>query len=283
MAISLAKKYGSEVISCDSRQFYREIPVGTAAPTLSEQDGVPHHFIGSHSLREEYSAGRFSQDALRLLEEKFKEHDIMFMTGGSGLYIDAVCDGMDDIPQVAEEVRTALQEKFLNEGLEPLRAQLQELDPVFFETVDINNPQRIIRALEVCVQTGVPYSTLRTGKRVDRPFNVIKIGLRMPRKVLYDRINRRVDMMLEQGLEQEARSVYPLKEVNALQTVGYKEFFAYFDGKISREDAIELIKRNSRRYAKRQETWFGRDNSIQWFDAGEKSSSAISGTLEGFV
>lgn len=267
-AVDLAKHLDTEIISCDSRQFYMEIPIGTAAPTPAEQGSIPHYFVGNRSLTEEYSAGQFAGDALRLLNELFIDHDTVVMVGGSGLYIDAVCDGMDDIPS-DPAVREQLKATFEQEGLEPLTARLKELDPEYYDVVDRNNPQRVIRALEACLVGGKPYSTLRKGNEETRNFDAIKIGLTMPREQLYNRINRRVDNMMEAGLEEEARKVYPLKHLNSLRTVGYRELFRHFDGEISKEEAVELIKQNSRRYAKRQMTWFGRDGRINWFDASD--------------
>lgn len=269
VSIALAKEFGAEVVSCDSRQFYSEIPIGTAAPTLHEQDEVPHHFIGSRSLQDEYSAGKYAEDALLLLDELFASYPLVIMTGGSGLYIDAVCNGMDDMPAVDPAFRRGLRDRLAGEGLESLSRELRELDPEYCAAADMNNPQRILRALEICLSTGRPYTSFRKGGPRDavRPFDIVKVGLRMPREILYDRINRRVDAMMGQGLEEEARAVYHLREVNALQTVGYREMFRYFDGEIGRDEAVALIKQNSRRYAKRQETWFGRDGSIRWFDA----------------
>lgn len=283
-AVDIARHFGTEVISCDSRQFYREIPIGTAAPTLEEQGGVVHHFIGDRSLTDEYSAGRFAEDAQRLLDELFTRHKAVVMVGGSGLYINALCDGMDDIPS-DPVIRLQLKETFEKEGIGPLREKLRELDPDYFAVVDKNNPQRIIRALEACLSgpSGRPYSSYRTGKRAGRDFNVVRIGLDMPRRQLYDRIDRRVDIMMEGGLEQEARAVYPLRRLNALQTVGYKELFEFFDGSISRSEAVELIKRNTRRYAKRQMTWFGRDERVNWFDTAPGYIDRIIDFLSPFV
>ena len=269
LSIEVAKHFGAPVLSSDSRQFYREIPIGTAAPTLEEQSGVPHYFVGSRSVTEFYNAGRYEEDALKLLDELFRTNDRVVMVGGSGLYIDAVCEGMDDIPAVDPSIRPALQQCFEQEGIEVLLKELRELDPEYHEKVDRQNPARVIRALEVCRGTGKTYTELRKGTPKERPFDVVKIGVNLPREELYDRINRRVDGMLEAGLEQEARRVYPIREHNALQTVGFREFFAYFDGEISREEAIDLIKRNSRRYAKRQMTWFGRDEQTRWFTKDE--------------
>ena len=272
LSIEVARHFGAPVLSCDSRQFYREIPIGTAAPTVEEQDGVPHYFVGNRSVTEFYNCGKFEQDALALLDELFLEYDRVVMVGGSGLYIDAVCEGMDDIPAVDPSIRPALQQRFETEGLEPLASELRRLDPEYYEKVDRQNPARVIRALEICFGTGKTYTELRRGGVKERPFEIVRIGVNMPREELYERIDRRVEAMLEAGLEAEACRVSPLRAHNALQTVGYRELFDYFDGKITREEAISLIQRNSRRYAKRQLTWFGRDPRIVWFtknDAGE--------------
>lgn len=269
LSIALAKAYHSEILSADSRQFYREMPIGTAAPTLDQLQAVPHHFIATRSVTEEYSCGRYEVDALALLEQLFKTHDTLFLVGGSGLYIDAICNGMDAMPETDPALREQLTTIARNEGLEPLCSQLQELDPAYYAVVDRSNPQRVIRALEVCLQTGRPYSAIRSGAPKQRPFRILKLGIRYPREILYDRINRRVELMVEAGLEQEVRTLYPLRHLNALQTVGYREWFDYFEGKYDRHTAIELIQRNSRRYAKRQETWFRRDLSIHWIEGGE--------------
>jgi tRNA dimethylallyltransferase len=269
LSIEVARHFDAPVLSCDSRQFYREIPVGTAAPTAEERGGVPHYFVGDRSVTDCYNCGRYEQDALRLLDELFRRHDTVVMVGGSGLYIDAVCEGMDDIPAVNPAIRPALQERFEKEGLESLVAELQRLDPDYYEKVDRRNPARVIRALEVCLGTGKTYTELRRGRAKERPFEIVRVGVNLPREELYERIDRRVEAMLEAGLEEEARRVYPLRANNALQTVGYRELFDWFDGKTSREEAIALIQRNSRRYAKRQMTWFGRDERIVWFTRDE--------------
>ena len=270
LSISVAQHYACPIISTDSRQFYRGIPIGTAQPTAAEQALVEHHFIASHTLEDEFNCGAYEVAALKRLEELFQKHDVVVAVGGSGLYIKALTEGMDDLPEVDASLRLSLIQRLQDEGLEPLVEQLRELDPAFYEVVDRKNPARVLRALEVCLTTGKPYSTLRTGVRRERPFNVIKIGTAMEREVLYELIDRRVDMMIAEGLEQEAREVYHLRHLNSLQTVGYREMFDYFDGMITRAEAIELIKRNSRRYAKRQMTWFRRDEEIEWFSPSER-------------
>lgn len=265
LSIRVAEHYACPIISTDSRQFYRGIPIGTAQPDNEQLERVEHHFIASHELTDDFNCGAYEVAALKRLEELFYKHDTVVAVGGSGLYVKALCEGMDDLPEVEPALRQQLSDRLKREGLEALAEQLRELDPTFYEVVDRKNPARVLRALEVCIVTGKPYSALRTGVKRERPFNIVKIGVTMERAVLYERIDRRVDIMVEAGLEQEARAVYPLRHLNSLQTVGYREMFDYFDGSISRDEAIELIKRNSRRYAKRQLTWFGRDGEIEWF------------------
>lgn len=280
VSIALARAFGSEILSCDSRQFYRQMPIGTAAPTAQEQAAATHHFIATRNVEEDFSCGQYEVEALELLDERFREHDLLFMVGGSGLYVDAVCRGLDSMPEIDPALRAQLTERLHSQGLESLLSELSALDPEHHARMDRSNPQRVVRALEVCLQTGHTYSSLRMGEGKSRPFRIIKIGIRMPREVLYERINQRVDLMVAQGLESEARTLYPLRNHNALQTVGYKEFFAYFDGLISREEAIELIKRNSRRYAKRQETWFLRDPATHWIPGGEHAATEAEALLK---
>ena len=265
LSIRVAEHYTCPIISTDSRQFYRGIPIGTAQPDKEQLTRVEHHFIASHELTDDFNCGVYEVAALKRLEELFYKHDTVVAVGGSGLYVKALCEGMDDLPEMEPALRQQLSDRLKRERLEALAEQLRELDPTFYEVVDRKNPARVLRALEVCIATGKPYSALRTGVKRERPFNIVKIGVTMERAVLYERIDRRVDIMVEAGLEQEARKVYPLRHLNSLQTVGYREMFDYFDGSISRDEAIELIKRNSRRYAKRQLTWFGRDGEIEWF------------------
>lgn len=266
LCVQLAKHFDTEIISADSRQFFREMQIGTAKPTPGEQQGVKHHFVDSHSITEEYSAGAFEQDVLALLEQLFRQHNVVLMTGGSGLYVRAVLEGMDEMPEVDPQVREELTEKYEQEGLEPLLDQLQQLDPLYFAQVDKANPQRVIRALEVCRSSGQPYSSFRKSERTERPFNIIKIALTRDRAELYSRIDQRMDLMLEQGLLEEAKALYPYREHNALQTVGYKEVFDFMEGKYDWEEAVRLLKRNSRRYAKRQLTWFSKHpEEYTWF------------------
>lgn len=263
--IILAKEFNSVIISADSRQIYKEIPVGTAAPTPDQQVLVPHYLIGSHSIHDYYNAFEFEQDALKLSELLFNIHDIIFMVGGSMMYIDAFCNGIDDLPTVDDQVRQGLMEKYKNEGIESIRRQLKQLDPDFYNQVDLKNPKRVIHAVEICIMTGKPYSQLRTNPRKNRPFQIIKIGLDMDRGQLYDRINQRVLAMMDGNLEKEAFGLIEHQKLNALNTVGYKELFEYLNNKISKEKAIELIQRNSRHYAKKQLSWFRRDKEINWF------------------
>ena len=269
LSINVALHYHAPIISTDSRQFYRGIPIGTAQPDAEQLQTVEHHFIASHDLKHDFNCGAYEQEALQRHEELFCKHDNVVAVGGSGLYIKALCEGMDDLPEVDAALRKQLMNDLKQQGVDAMAERLRELDPAYYEVVDRKNPARVLRALEVCIGTGMPYSSLRTGEKRQRPFNIIKIATDMDRALLYERIDRRVDIMVEQGLEQEARSVYHLRELNSLQTVGYREFFDYFDGTISREEAIELIKRNSRRYAKRQLTWFRRDAEFAWFNPSE--------------
>lgn len=270
LAIEIAERYGAPIISTDSRQFYRGIPIGTAQPDAEQLQRVEHHFIASHDLKQEFNCGAYETEALKRLEELYRKHDVVVAVGGSGLYIKALCEGMDSLPEAEPELREELARRLRSEGLESLCEELRQRDPAYYEEVDRNNPARVLRALEVCISTGLPYSSMRTGEKRQRPFNIIKLGIDMERERLYERINRRVDVMMQMGLEQEARAVYHLRELNSLQTVGYREMFDYFDGTISRDEAIELIKRNSRRYAKRQMTWFRRDEEIKWVDTANK-------------
>ena len=265
LSIRLALHYGAPILSTDSRQVYRGMPIGTAQPSADQLQAVEHHFIASRDLTDNLNCGEYEVQALVRLEELFADHDWVVAVGGSGLYVRALCEGMDDLPQADEPLRRELERRLAEEGLGALAEELRELDPEYCRTADLNNPARVMRALEVCLQTHMPYSRQRTGERRPRSFEIVKIGIDLPRDVLYDRINRRVDRMLADGLEAEARALYPYRELNALKTVGYREFFDYFDGRIGYDEAVELIKRNSRRYAKRKLTWFRRDSEIRWF------------------
>ena len=265
ISLRLAEHFGCPIVSSDSRQFYRELKIGTAAPTETQLQRVKHYFIGSHSIFDEYNAGQYEQDAIQLLDELFKENDVVMLVGGSMMYIDAVCNGMDDIPTVDAETREFWQKQFAEKGLEFIQNELKRLDPMHYEQVDIQNPKRILHALEICSMTGKPYSDLRTGERKQRNFNILKIGLNRPRPELYERINDRVDEMMAEGLLKEAEQFYPQKQLNTLNTVGYKELYEFMDDNWTLDFAINMIKQDSRRYAKRQLTWFNRDKEIRWF------------------
>ncbi|WP_047448999.1 tRNA (adenosine(37)-N6)-dimethylallyltransferase MiaA [Alistipes sp. ZOR0009] len=265
LSISIAKALEAPIVSSDSRQIYREMNIGTAVPDKQQLAAVPHYFIESRSIFEPYTAGMYEVDAINTIDKLFEKRHFVVLTGGSGLYIDAVCLGIDAIPATNPETREMLKLRLKNEGLTSLSDWLKRLDEESYNTVDINNPQRVIRALEVCIISGIPYSSLRKNFEKTRNFKIIKVGLQRDREELYARINLRVDLMMEQGLLDEAKKLYPNRHLNALQTVGYRELFDYFDGKITLEEAVELIKRNSRRYAKRQITWFNRYDDIAWF------------------
>lgn len=263
-ALRTAEACGCPILNADSRQIYRDIPIGTAAPTPEEQARVKHYFVGILGLEDYYSAAQYEQDALKLLDRLFEQHDTCVLTGGSMMYIDAVCKGIDDIPTIDEETRSHLQQRYAAEGLEPLAAELRLLDPAYYAQCDIRNPKRVIHALEVCLMTGNTFTSYRTGHRAERPFRIEKIGLWRERPELFDRINRRVDVMVEQGLIDEVRRVAPYRHCNALNTVGYKEIFKYLDGEWELDFALEKIRRNSRVYAKKQLTWFKKDPEVQW-------------------
>ena len=266
-SIKEALKYGSPVISCDSRQIYREMSIGTAVPTDEQLAMVKHYFIRSHSVKEPYSAGKYEIEALALIESLFAEgHETLVMAGGSGFYIDALCEGLDDFPPADEELREKLSARLRNEGVESLRLDLKRLDPESYATIDIANGQRVARALEVCLMTGRPFSSFKTSPSKKRSFEIEKVGLSRPRDILYERINARVLAMLNAGLVDEVRSLAAYRHLPALQTVGYREIFQYLDGDISLDRAVELIQRNTRHYAKRQLSYWGRDKSIRWTD-----------------
>ncbi|MFC6998148.1 tRNA (adenosine(37)-N6)-dimethylallyltransferase MiaA [Rufibacter roseus] len=264
--VELAKYFNTEIISMDSRQFFKELSIGTAKPSPEEQGGVIHHFIDSHSITENYNAGAFEQDALQLLQQLFRQHKVVVATGGSGLYVRALCEGLDEMPEVQPEIREELMQRLSTKGLPSLVEQLSALDPEYAQQVDVQNPQRVIRALEVCLSSGRSYSSFRKQNSSNsRDFQIIKIGLNRDRAELYHRIDLRMDQMLAQGLLEEVKEVYAYKQHQALQTVGYTELFDYLDGVYDFEEASRLLKRNSRRYAKRQLTWFNRDPEIKWF------------------
>ncbi len=275
LSLRVAEHYGCPILNCDSRQIYRSVPIGTAAPTAEEQARVKHYFVATRDLEEDYNAGQYERDALVLLEDLFKTYEVVVMSGGSMLYADAVCKGLDDLPNVPAEIRQEVKAAYEKGGLEWLQAEVQRLDPDYWEIVDQQNPARLVHCIEMCRMTGKTYSSLRTNPNKERPFRIVKVALERPREVLYDRINRRVEQMVKDGLVEEARAVYPKRQLNSLQTVGYRELFAYFDGEYDLDRAIELIQQNSRHYAKRQMTWFRHDKDIHWLNANESYETNI--------
>lgn len=275
LAVKLAQAFSTEIISADSRQFFKEMTIGTAVPSKQELSAAPHHFIQNKSIFEAYSVGDFERDAIALLENLFKKNQIVIMVGGSGLYVDAVVKGLDNFPKVPSEIREQLNLELNEKGLEALQNELRNADPVYFEKVDIQNPHRVIRALEIYRATGKPYSSFLKKENIQRDFNTLFIGLTVNREIIYERINHRVDTMIKEGLIDEAKSLFQYKEENALQTVGYRELFEYFEGKISLEEAILEIKKNTRRFAKRQNTWFKKNEAIHWFDYDTEVSEII--------
>lgn len=265
LSIKIAEKYGSPIISADSRQLYSDLKIGTAAPTEEYLKRVKHYFVGTLKLTDYYSAAQYESEVISLLEELFKSNNTILLTGGSMMYIDAICKGIDDIPTVDSETRQMMMEKYEKEGLDRLCAELKLLDPEYYSTVDLKNPKRVIHALEICYMTGKTYTSFRTGNKKQRPFDIIKIGLCRDREELYERINKRVDIMIKEGLVDEVKSVYEYRKLNSLNTVGYKEIIQYLEGNCTLEFAIEKIKQNSRIYSRKQTTWFKRDNDITWF------------------
>lgn len=269
-SIRIAEKLSSPILSADSRQLYKGMSIGTAAPTPDQLSRAKHYFVGILSPEEYYSASRYEEEAITLIEKLHKKHPVVVMVGGSMLYIDAVCRGIDEMPTIDDELRKDLQQLYRKEGLDPIRQQLKLLDPVFYRQVDLKNPKRVIHALEVCLMTGKPYSSLRTNLRKKRPFRIVKIGFTRERQELYDRINARVYDMIDNGLIEEAQRLYPLRHLNSLNTVGYKELFDYFDGKYDLNTAIEKIKQHSRNYARKQLSWFKRDKEIHWINLSDE-------------
>lgn len=265
LSLKVANILGSPIINCDSRQIYKNLSIGTAAPTDEQLQEIKHYFVKILELEEYYSAAQYEADVIQLLSQLQPSHNNILLSGGSMMYIDAVCNGIDDIPTVDSEVREQLKERLQTEGLEPLRSELRLLDPEYYNIVDLKNPKRIVHALEICYTSGKPYSSFRANKKKERPFQIVKIGLRRERSDLFDRINKRVDMMMKEGLLEEAENLYPLRHLNALNTVGYKELFRYIDGTWDLDLAVEKIKKNTRDYAKKQMTWFAHDNDIHWF------------------
>ncbi|MBA3706978.1 MAG: tRNA (adenosine(37)-N6)-dimethylallyltransferase MiaA [Bacteroidetes bacterium] len=266
LSVFIAKELNTSIISADSRQFFKEMSIGTAKPNAKELKTVTHHFINSHSITEDYNVGKYEVGAIALMGKLFLTNNNLILVGGSGLYIDAICKGFDELPEADMKVRNEINSLLTSKGIAALQELLQKLDPVYYNKVDLQNPQRLSRALEVCLTTGKAYSTLREGKNKKRNFNIIKIGLNTAREKLYDRINLRVDEMMLNGLLAETKQLQIYKHLNALQTVGYKELFDYFEGKTTLESAVELIKQNTRKFAKRQLTWFKKDPEIKWFD-----------------
>lgn len=271
LSLKVAKFLGSPIINCDSRQIYKGLDIGTAAPTKEQLDEVKHYFVKIFNLQEYYSAAQYETDVLQLINQLRHSHENLLLSGGSMMYIDAVCNGIDDIPNVDDEIRKVLKERLQTEGLEPLRRELKLLDPEYYSIADLKNPKRIVHALEICYTAGKPYSSFRVHNKKDRPFQIIKIGLKRDRDILFDRISKRVDTMIEEGLVEEAERLYPYRNLNALNTVGYKEIFQYFDGIWDLNYAIEKIKKNTRDYAKKQMTWFAHDADIHWFSPDEES------------
>lgn len=269
LTIELAKHYQTEIISADSRQFFKEMSIGTAKPSPEELAAAPHHFINSHSVNQLFSTGDFEVQALALMEKLFAKHQVLLMVGGSGLYINAVCNGLDDMPEIDLDIREKLNQQFAEEGIESIRTQLAALDPEYFAKVDQSNPQRMIRGLEVVLSTGQKLSSFLTANKKERPFKIIKIGLNTDREKLYQQINYRVDLMMQEGLLEEVKSLEAYKELNALKTVGYSEIFDYLDGKMDLATAVDKIKQNTRRFAKRQLTWFKKDTQTTWFEPGQ--------------
>ena len=272
ISLDIAKHFGIPVINADSRQIYRELKIGTARPTEAEMKEVRHYFVGTLGIADYYSASLYEQQVLALLDNLFQTHDYALLSGGSMMYIDAVCDGIDDIPTVDDKTRETMKRRLKEEGLEALCEELKRLDPDYYEEVDLQNPRRVVHALEICTMTGNTYTSYRKRERRERPFRIIKIGLTLPREELYDRINARVDRMMADGLLDEAKEMYPQKELNALNTVGYKELFDYLDGRWPLEEAVERIKGNTRRYARKQLTWYKKDDRFRWFHPHDKEN-----------
>lgn len=282
LSIKIAQHFNTEIISCDSRQFYKEMNIGTAVPSQEELAAAPHHFIQNRSIFEDYSVGQFERDALQKLNSLFKEKKCVVMVGGSGLYANAVINGLDYFPEIDAKIRENLNLQLQKKGIQHLQNQLKKLDANSYQSIEINNPHRLIRALEICIGTQKTYSSFKNKPKEKRHFKTLKIGLTADREIIYNRINQRVDIMIQNGLLDEAKKLYPYKNINALQTVGYRELFEYFDGKISLEFAIEEIKKNTRRFAKRQLTWNRKDTTIQWFDFTH-SAKDICKTIENTI
>lgn len=272
LCLDIAKHFDIPIINADSRQIFRELKIGTARPTEEQMQEVKHYFVGILGLEDYYSASLFEQQVLELLDQQFQSHDHALMAGGSMMYIDAVCDGIDDIPTIDDATRDLMKKRLAKEGLKKLCEELKILDPEYYDIVDRQNPRRVVHALEICTMTGKPYTSFRKREKRERPFRIIKIGLNRPREELYERINRRVDQMMAEGLLDEVQNLYPQRHLNALNTVGYKELFDYIDGRWSLEEAIERIKGNTRRYARKQLTWYKKDEQIRWFHPDDKET-----------
>jgi len=275
LAIQIAKFFSTEIISADSRQFYKEMSIGTAVPTKEELNTIKHHFIQNRSIFDDYNVGEFERDALLLLGKLFKQNPVIVMVGGSGLYVDAVVKGLDTFPKVSSEIRDQLKSDFESSGIEFLQKELQKNDPEYFKKADIDNHHRVIRALGICRATGLSYSSFLNSEKEPREFETLYIGLTADREIVYDRINRRVDIMMNEGLEIEAKELHQYKSLNAMQTVGYKELFSYFDGVLSKKEAVEEIKKNTRRFAKRQGTWYRKNEAIKWFKIKTSTKEVI--------
>ena len=269
LCLDIAQHFGIPIINAESRQIYKELKIGTASPTIEQMRRVPHYFVGSLSLHDYYSASLFEQQVLEILQREFEHSDYALLTGGSMMYIDAVCYGIDDLPTVDDETRETLKRRLADEGLEALVEELRQLDPEYYEIVDKQNPRRVVHGLEICLMTGKTYTSFRKREKKERPFRIVKIGLNRDREELYNRINQRVDQMMTDGLLDEAQRLYPMRHMNALNTVGYKEMFAYIDGTWTLEEAVERIKGNTRRYARKQLTWYKKDEQIRWFHPDE--------------
>lgn len=274
-SIRMAEQLGVPIVSADSRQLYKGLIIGTAAPTEEQLKRVPHHLVGILSPNDYYSASEYENEALSVINKLHEQHDTVILTGGSMMYIDAICKGIDIMPDIDQELRNDISKMYNEEGLDPIRQKLKLLDPIYYDQVDLKNTQRVIHALEVCIMTGKPYSSFRLNTIKERPFDIIKVGFNRPRPELYDRINKRVDEMIKDGLEEEARQLYPMKHLNSLNTVGYKEMFEYFDGNWTLEEAIDKIKQHSRNYARKQLSWFNRDKSIKWIDLSDKNIDVV--------
>jgi len=275
LSIQLANHFNTAIISCDSRQFFKEMTIGTAVPSKEELNAAEHHFIQHISIFDTYNVGQFEKDAIQKLEELFKKRTVVIMVGGSGLYVDAVLKGLDEFPRVDPQIRLDLNTQLETDGIASLQKKLKELDPAYYEQVALGNPHRLIRALEICIGSGKPYSSFLKDTTVDRNFTTIKVGLTADRPIMYNRINQRVELMMNEGLLQEAKALYTHKDLNALQTVGYRELFEYFDGNYTLDFAISEIQKNTRRFAKRQGTWFRKDESIIWFDYQERIETIV--------